>query len=752
MALPRTSRAQAALKQASAAFQRQQWPAAARAFREVLGADPAYAEAYPLLAAALERSGALQEAVEVLVTATEHFPKDGGLFLRLGNLLAGVGHWQDAASCFQRASELSPGDARAAFNWGVALQELGQPVDAIPAFERALNADAQYTAAYLALAQSYQATGVPEAALMALDCARQSAPTQARPAVERVRLLLSLGRLPQVLADTQELLTRFPKDVELYNLRGIALKQSGQSEEALHTFTQALALQPDAVEPLHNRANLELLQRHFSTALADFDHLQTLRPDLDWLRGLHLYTAMHLYDWQDFDDRLAALLDGLAKQHKVVQPLILQNLVDDPAAHQQAARLWMQSSVTAPSEPLPITVHAAGHAAAPMVMSARHAGTGATKLRVAYISRDFRMHPVAFLMAEVLELHDRQRFEVLAVNYGPARPDDPMQQRIRAGVDGFLDVAHHTDREIAQACRELRVDVAVDLTGFTEGARSGIFAERPAPVQVLYLGYLGTSGTAHYDYLVSDPVLVSPETRAFYDEHLMVLPSYQANDRQRPHPALHTSRSELGLPDDAFVLCCFNNPSKITPAMFQLWVDVLRQVPGSVLWLLEEDPAAAVNLRRHADASGVGAHRLVFASRAPRELYLERLQQADLFLDTLPYNAGTTASDALWMGLPVVTLQGRSFCGRMAASLLTAAGLPQLIARDAKTYVDTAVRLALTPSELAALRQQLHDRRMSMPLFDSPRFIRHLERAYGEAHRLRSAGEPLRDIHITASP
>lgn len=362
------------------------------------------------------------------------------------------------------------------------------------------------------------------------------------------------------------------------------------------------------------------------------------------------------------------------------------------------------------------------------------------------------MHPVAFLMAEVLELHDRERFEVLAVNYGPARPDDPMQQRMRAGVDGFLDVAHHTDREIAQACRELRVDVAVDLTGFTEGARSGIFAQRAAPVQVLYLGYLGTSGTAHYDYLLSDPVLVPPETRACYDEHLMVLPAYQANDRQRPHPALHTSRSELGLPDDAVVLCCFNNPSKITPAMFQLWVDILRQVPGAVLWLLEEDPAAAGHLRRHADASGIGAHRLVFAPRAPRELYLERLQQADLFLDTLPYNAGTTASDALWMGLPVVTLQGQSFCGRMAASLLTAAGLPQLIARDAQTYVDIAVRLALTPTERSALRQQLQDQRLSLPLFDSPRFTRHLERAYGEAHRLRSAGEPLRDIHIAASP
>lgn len=739
MALPRSSRAQAALKRASSAFQRQQWAEATKGFREVLREEPGYAGAYPLPASALERSGQLQNAADLLVAACERFPADGGLPLRLGNLLAGAGQWEGASLRFQQASERAPQDARAAYNWGVSLQQLGRPADAIAAFERALTADAGYTAGYLALAQSYQATGVADAALMALDCAIQSAPADARPVTERARLLLSMGRLQDVLNETAILLTRFPKEVELHNLRGIALKQSGQTDEALRAFSAGLQLQPDAVEPLHNRANLELLQRHFSAALADFDRLQTLHPGLDWLPGLHLYTAMHLYDWHDFDPRVTALLHGLAQHHKTVQPQILQNLVDDPAAHQQAARLWMQTSVSAPTQALPLTTPASGH------------GAEAGKLRVAYISRDFRMHPVAFLITEVLELHDRERFEVLAVNYGPAR-DDPMQQRIRGAVEGFLDVAHLSDREIAQACRDLRVDVAVDLTGFTEGARSGIFAQRAAPVQVLYLGYLGTSGTSHYDYLVSDPVLVTPDTRACYDEHLMVLPSYQANDRQRPHPALHTSRSALGLPDDAFVLCCFNNPSKITPAVFQRWADILRQLPGAVLWLLEEDPEAAHHLRRHADACGVGAHRLVFANRAPRERYLERLQIADLFLDTLPYNAGTTASDALWMGLPVLTQRGKSFCGRMAASLLTAAGLPQLIAEDAKAYVDTAVRLALAPTELAALRAHLQSQRLSTPLFDAPRFTRHLERAFGEAHRQRLAGVPLTDIHITASP
>jgi protein O-GlcNAc transferase len=739
MTLPTSSRAQAALKKASSAFQRQQWAAAVQGFQELLRSDPNYAEAYPLLASALERSGQPQQAADLLLSATQRFPQDATLYLRLGNLVAGAGNWAGASSCFQAASQLAPQDAKAAYNWGVSLQELGRPADAIAAFERAITADATYTAAYVALGLAYRASGAADAALMAFSCAMDTAPTDPRAPIEHARLLLALGRLPEVLDATTALATRFPKEAEIHNLRGIALKQSGRPDEALAAFNTALQKQPQAVEPLHNRANLQLLARHFSAALADFDRLATLKPDLDWLPGLHLYTAMHLYDWRDFDQRLAALLQGLAQQQKVVQPLILQNLVDDPAAHQQAARLWMQASVPTPSAPPPlITAH-------------QGPGHGGHKLRVAYISRDFRTHPVAFLIAEVLELHDRERFEILAINYGPSR-DDPMQQRLRAAVDGFLDVAHLSDAQIADACRELRVDVAVDLTGFTDGARSGIFAQRAAPVQVLYLGYIGTSGTTLYDYLLADPVLVTPDTRAHHDEHLMVLPSYQANDRQRPRPPLHTSRSQLGLPDDAFVFCCFNNPSKITPAMFQRWAGILARVPGAVLWLLEEDPDAAAHLRRQADACGVGAHRLVFAGRVARERYLERLQMADLFLDTLPYNAGTTASDALWMGLPVLTQKGQSFCSRMAASLLTAAGLPELIAGDAQTYVDTAVRLALEPSALAALRQQLEATRLTMPLFDSPRFTRHLERAFGEAHRLRSSGEPLRDIHITDAP
>ncbi|SEK78991.1 Predicted O-linked N-acetylglucosamine transferase, SPINDLY family [Roseateles sp. YR242] len=735
MSVPQTSRAQAALKKASSAFQRSQWAEAVKGFQDVVRHEPDYFDAYPLLASALERAGQPQRSVELLMAATQRFPQEPTLYLRLGNLMAGAGDWARARQCFERASQLAPQDARSAYNWGVALQELGQPAEAIGAFERAITADPAYTAAYLALGLAYQATGAMEAALMALDCAINITPADPRLHIERARTLLAMGQLPELLAALTPLAERFPAEVEIQNLRGIALKQSGRADEALAAFSAALQIRPDAIEPLHNRANLQLLARRFSPALEDFNRLESLKPDLDWLPGLHLYTAMHLYDWRGFDQRLGAILQGLAEQRRAVQPLILQGLVDDPAAHQQAARLWM-NTVSAPAQALPLTTNHQG------------ADHPKAKLRIAYISRDFRTHPVAFLMAEVLELHDRERFEVIAINYGAAR-NDAMQQRLRAGVDGFMDVAHLSDRQIAQACRELKIDVAVDLTGFTEGARSGIFAQRAAPVQVLYLGYLGTSGTALYDYLIADPLLIPPQTRAFYDERLLVLPSYQANDRQRPRPALHTSRSELGLPDDAFVFCCFNNPSKITPAVFQRWAAILAQVPGSVLWVLEEDAQAAGHLCRHADALGIGAHRLVFAERAPREVYLERLQMADLFLDTLPYNAGTTASDALWMGLPVLTQLGQSFCGRMAASLLHAVGLPSLVAEDAEAYVATAVRLALAPGSLAAIRHRLKTERLTLPLFDTPAFTRTLERAFGEAHRARSAGEPLQDIHIS---
>lgn len=669
-------------------------------------------------------AGQGNEAAQLLTQAVTQFPAEPEPWMQLGNLVAGAGHWATAERCYASRCKLKPAAAQPFYNWGVALTELGRVAEAKAAYARALQLKPDYIAAHHALALASQQAGALPEALAHLERALALQPGHAACRLERARVRVKLGQWAAALADLDAL----PASAEVLNLRGIALKQLHRPAEALAAYDQALQLQPHAVEALNNRGNLRLLARQFSAALQDLDRAAALQPDTDWLAGLRLYAALHLYQWQGFGEQLAQLRAGVAQGRRAIQPLALQCLLDDPAAQQQAARLWAQHSFPPRATSWPGPVPAADG-----------------RIRIAYLSRDFKPHPVAFLMAEVFELHDRTQFEVIALSYGPVG-DDPLQQRLRAGFDRFIDVSALPDAQVAEQTRALGVDVLVDLTGLTDGARGAILAHRPAPVQMLYLGTLGTAGSPVVDYLLADATVVPPEARAACDEQVIYLPSYQANDRRRPRPA-PASRAALGLPEQAVVFCCFNNPCKIVPAQFATWAEILHAVPGSVLWVLDEDEQARVNLHAHAQAAGLAPERLVFARRTGREAYLASLAAADLFLDTLPYNAGTTASDALWMALPVLTQPGHSFPARVAASLLRAVGLPELIAPDREAYVQTAVRLARQPTELAALKVRLRQADGSA-LFDTPRFTRHLEAAYREAHRRRLAGEPPSDLVV----
>jgi predicted O-linked N-acetylglucosamine transferase (SPINDLY family) len=378
-------------------------------------------------------------------------------------------------------------------------------------------------------------------------------------------------------------------------------------------------------------------------------------------------------------------------------------------------------------------------APAPLVTKAavRH-----ERVRLAYLSADFHLHATAYLMAELFERHDRARFEVFGLSWGP---DDQsaMRARLKVGVDRFVDVGAMSDRQVAEWMRDQGIDIAVDLKGFTGNNRTGIFAYRGAPLQVAYLGFPGTLGAPFIDYLIADRQVVPPRLESAYSENIVRLPDcYQVNDRKR-HIADETpSRADAGLPAQGFVFCSFNNSYKIRPAMFDIWMRLLRAVEGSVLWLLGDNDAAAANLRRHAAARGVDADRLVFATRLPLDRHLARHRLADLFLDNFPVNAHTTASDALWAGLPLVTLRGETFVSRVAASLLTTVGLPELITDTLADYEALALKLATTPAMLAGLRGRLAAVRLTTPLFDTDRFRRHIESAYLTIYERHLAGAP----------
>ena len=434
---------------------------------------------------------------------------------------------------------------------------------------------------------------------------------------------------------------------------------------------------------------------------------------------------MRLCDWSNFDAECDHLITSVRDGKSSAPPFTFLAIPSSPDDQLQCAKLWVAKKYP-PSQKL--------------IRQDKHYKHD--RIRVAYVSADFREHPVSHLTAGMFECHDKSRFDVTAISLG-LDDNSEMLQRLKASFERFIDAKTYSDDQIANLIISSEVDVLVDLMGFTSGSRTGIFARRVAPIQVNYLGYLGTMGAEYIDYVIADRVVIAETQSDFYAEKIVYLPnSFQPTDRQRRISDKRFTRAEVGLPQDGFVFCCFNTNYKITPDVYDIWMRILKQVHGSVLWLVAEGPTSERNLRSEAAARGVSGERLIFAQRMPLAEHQARLQLAGLFLDTLPYNAGATASDMLWSGLPVLTRIGDTFVGRMAASLLNAIHLPELIATTPETYEQMAIDLATHPEKLAAVRNKLAENRLTTPLFDTKLFTKHIEAAYSAMYERYQAELP----------
>jgi predicted O-linked N-acetylglucosamine transferase (SPINDLY family) len=446
-----------------------------------------------------------------------------------------------------------------------------------------------------------------------------------------------------------------------------------------------------------------------------------------------MHARLHCCDWRKLDDERAIIATKVRSGASVIHPF--GHLAISASSQEQLQAAQILARNLCPETP------------APLWRGERYRHD---KIRIAYLSADFYAHATAFLMAGVFEHHDRKRFETLAVSFGPHDKSD-IGARLESAFDGFLDLRAESDAQIAVKLRAMEIDIAIDLKGYTGGARPGILALRPAPVQVHYLGYPGSMGADHIDYLIADRIVVPDDERRFYAEQIAYLPdAYQCNDSHRSIAERIPSRSEMGLPEKGFVFCCFNSNHKIMPEMFDVWMRVLHSVENSVLWLYEEYPGAAANLRREAEARGIDTERIIFAARNDLPAHLARLKLADLVLDTLPYCAHTTASDALWVGVPVLTCRGQTFAGRVAASLLTAIGLPELITSSLEDYEARACSLAKDGPALARLKAKLVKNRDISPLFDTARITRNLEAAYREMWEKQQREEPPASFAVEA--
>jgi protein O-GlcNAc transferase len=622
--------------------------------------------------------------------------------------------YEAARADIARATALQPNYAQAHLNRGILAGRLGHHSEAVAAFEHTLKLNPNAANAWLGLGNVFFDQKRGSEALAAIDRALALAPGAAEAWLGRGNVLFDLRRAGEALAAYDRALALRPALAEAWIGRGNVLFDAGRHDEALAAYDKALALKPQSAEASAGRGHALAGLKRPDEAIAAYGEALARKPDLVGLQGDRIFARMQLCDWDGIDVESDRLLRAVRAGEAAASPFNL--LVSDasPADQLRCARSWTDRRY--PAQP-------------PLWRGERYAHE---RIRIGYVSADFRQHPVAYLAAGLFEAHDRARFEVIGFSIGPDDGSD-IRRRLARAFDRFIDVAALGVDEVARRIRAEEVDLLVDLTGFTQNARPGIFARRPAPVQVNYLGFPGTMGAGYIDYIVADPVLVPRAHHDAYTEKVVTLPhSYMPHDTAgRAISDAAFERAQFGLPDGAFVFCCFNNAYKLNPRGFASRMRILKAVEGSVLWLSESHPAAMAHLRKHAAAAGVAGERLVFATRvASMADHLARHRLADLFLDTLPYNAHTTASDALWTGLPVLTQIGESFAGRVAASLLTAIGLPELIVQRSEQFESLAIDLATTPEKLSAIRGRLAKNRMTAPLFDTKLFVRHLEVAY----------------------
>ena len=713
------------MRRAVAAFQAGNLAEAERLCAIVLAARPGNFDALHLSGTIAARRQRLEDADRLLGQALVVNPGSAQAWSTRGNVAQARGRYAEAVASYDRALAIRPRHAETLNSRGAALSALKRHVEALASYEEALAADPTFVLALNNRGGALKDLERFDDALAAYDATLALKPDFAVAHFNRGAVLSALQRHDEALASYDSALALNKDFAEAYNNRGTALAALKRHQEALASYDRALTLRPRFAEALQNRgASRAHLGRH-EDACNDLERALHLDPDLAFARGTLLHSRMHNCDWRTYDQESSRVIADVRDGKRAIEPFMFLAVSDSAEDQLRCARTWVR-------ERCPASARMVGD-------SGRYCHD---RIRLAYVSAHFRDHPMGHLMGGLFEQHDRSRFETIAVSLGP---DDrsAMRSRLERAFDRFVDVQRFSDREVVALMREMEVDIAVDRTGFTTGARPGIFAMRAAPIQVNYLAYPGTMGAEFIDYLIADETVVPRGQQGSYTEKVVYLPdSYMVNDSGRRIAERTPTRNEAGLPERGFVFCSFNNHYKITRQLFDIWMSLLRQVDRSVLWLVAGTATMRQNLWREAAARGIDPQRLVFAPRIAPEDHLARHRLADLFLDTIPCNAHTTASDALWAGLPVLTCVGTTFAGRVAASLLRAIGLPGLVTGSLGEYEALAVRLAGDAAALGEIRQDLARHRTVGPLFDTDRFRRHIESAYVEMWQRRQRDEP----------
>lgn len=660
-----------------------------------------------------------EEAIAILEEMFNRGVSNGPLYVDLGNLYLAAQRTDDAIAMQLRAIEIDPLLATAYHNLGAAKENLNAQ-EAIPAYQLALALAPQLAQSWMNLGRVLMTQGRLDKASDCFLRAECLAPDMAEATIEFANVAQKLRRTNDVVAAMQRLQTKHPDNFMVSNNLGVIYLDMGRLDEALACFENANRISPDSAMVVSNIGAVAELRGQYKVALERYKQARDLMPDSSSILARVLHVSQHQCEWdgieQLFQETIRLVREG---KFEGVNPFSLITVPGiDRIDQLRCAQAFCEERL--------------GYLKPMVLPSVSPSQRHGSRIKIGYASSDLYDHATSWLIAEVIELHDRSKFEIVAYSYGPS-PETPTRARLRKSFDRFVDVHEISDEQAAHMIRSDEIDILVDLKGYTQNCRTGIFALRPAPVQVNYLGFPGSLGADFINYMIADDITIPSLYEDGYSEKILKLPGcYQPNDRKRallPAP----SRAEAGLPAEGFVFCSFNNVYKITPEIFDVWCRLLRETVGSVLWILCSNLDAFNNLQKEAAARGVDGARLILAPRVLLADHIARFRCADLFLDTFPCAAHTTASDSLWAGVPVVTLVGDTFASRVAASLLKAVDLPELIAENLEDYYEIARKISSDPSRAAALKAKLEAERETSVLFDSLAYTRDLEAAYVEA-------------------
>lgn len=696
----------------------------------LLTKNPQHAQALQLKGIALLQQGRPQDGLVCLERALRKCPHDARLHYNLGVACQQLGRLEAAVAHYTAATAGPAPSLDAQLNLVTVLHRLKRLPEAWQRLEAVLHQHPQHVDALMNAGVLAHDLGWLDRSLDLLVQALALDYDKAETHFNLGRTLFALQRGPEAIAAYEAAIAREPRYAKAFNGLGCVAQSMGAHASAKAFFDQALALDPDEAQTWVNRALYWKEQKDHARLQSDLAQALRLDPKVDGAQGLLIQSQLDTCDWSAWPQALAAYQAGVLADAAAIEPFPLLAISDDPQLQLQLARRHVQRKHAAPAPARPPAVQRAGD-----------------RVRVAYCSADFFAHATTHLMAELFEVQDHPRLEWHAFAYGQA-PADAVTGQVEAAFEGrFHPVSSRSDVEVAAQMRQLGIDIVVDLKGYTKDGRLGILAHRPAPVQVSYLGYPGTTGAPFVDYLAADAVLVPPPLRAHYSEKIIELPGcYQVNDSRRHRPRASADRQaqrrRWGLPAEGFVFCSFNAHYKLNPPLFEVWMRLLRAHPDSVLWALVDSPLAQTHLQAQAQAHGVAPQRLVFAPRLPMNEHLDRYPLADLFLDSWPCNAHTTASDALWAGLPVLTLAGRSFASRVGASLLHGVDLPELVTDNWADYEALAQRCVREPTWLASLRSRLAQAADRAALFQARVFAQHWQNALLALHARQQQGLP----------